>query len=126
LNVFLPSTPRSPKWSFLFRSTDYYFVCIPHLSRACYMSRPSHISWFGHPNNIWRRVQIMDLVIIQRSLAQTCKKINSDEKLQRASTSRGYKMHIYFISDIYFDNDTILITISWTFLKRNATVSTVQ
>jgi len=30
------------------------FVCISVMSRACYMPRPSHSSWFDHLHNIWQ------------------------------------------------------------------------
>jgi hypothetical protein len=35
---------------------------------ACYMPHPSYPPWFDHPNNIWWRVQIIKLLIIQFSL----------------------------------------------------------
>jgi hypothetical protein len=38
----------------------------PH---ACYISRLSHPTWFDYPNNIWWRVQIMGLLILQFSPA---------------------------------------------------------
>jgi hypothetical protein len=38
-----------------------------HLSRACYMPRPSHPPWFHHPNNIFRSVQVMQVLIMQSS-----------------------------------------------------------
>jgi hypothetical protein len=31
---------------------------------ARYMPRPSHPPLFDHPDNIWRRVQIMELLIL--------------------------------------------------------------
>jgi hypothetical protein len=34
-----------------------------------YLFRPSHPLWFGHPNNIWWRAQIMKLLIMQFSPA---------------------------------------------------------
>ena len=36
----------------------------PH---TCYIPRPSHSSWFYHPNNIWWAVQITKLLIMQFS-----------------------------------------------------------
>jgi hypothetical protein len=33
--------------------SDWNFVCISHLSHACYMHRPSHPHWYDHLNNIW-------------------------------------------------------------------------
>jgi hypothetical protein len=37
-----------------------YIVLISH---ACYVPFPSHLAWFDDPNNIWRKVQIKDLLI---------------------------------------------------------------
>ena len=34
-------------------------------SYACYTRLPSWHPWFGHPNNIWRRIQIITLLITQ-------------------------------------------------------------
>jgi len=51
LNIFLPSTPRSPKWSLSLRfphQNPVYASLLPH---KCYMPRPSHSSLFDHPNN---------------------------------------------------------------------------
>jgi hypothetical protein len=31
------------------------------------MSSPFHPPWFNHPNNIWRRMQVMKLIIMQLS-----------------------------------------------------------
>jgi hypothetical protein len=39
-NIF-PSTPRSSEWSFPFRFSNQHFICISHLSYACYIPRPS-------------------------------------------------------------------------------------
>jgi hypothetical protein len=47
------------------------FVCISHLSHACYacyMPRLSHLPWFHHPN-VWRNVQIMKPLTTQSSPA---------------------------------------------------------
>jgi hypothetical protein len=38
-------------------------VCTP-LPYKHYMPRPSHFSWLGYPNNIWRAVQIIKLLIM--------------------------------------------------------------
>jgi hypothetical protein len=37
------------------------------LSHMCYMSRPSHSSWFDHQNNIWWWVQIITFPFMQPS-----------------------------------------------------------
>jgi len=51
LNIILPSTPRSPKWSFSLRfphQNPVYGSPPPHTR---YMPRPSHSSRFYHPND---------------------------------------------------------------------------
>ena len=51
LNIILPSTPGSPKWSLSLRfphQTPVYATPLPHTR---YMPRPSHSSRFYHPNN---------------------------------------------------------------------------
>ena len=63
LNIILPSTPVSP--SGLFPSgfptkTLYMPLLSPH---TCYMPRPSHSSWFYHPNVTGWAVQINKLLI---------------------------------------------------------------
>jgi hypothetical protein len=68
-NIILPSTLRSSKWFLPFRFSNHNIVCIYHLSHPCYMSRPSHTHWIDRPNNIWWRVQVMKLIIMQPSPA---------------------------------------------------------
>jgi hypothetical protein len=41
-----------------------YAFSFPH---ALYMPDPSNPPWFDHPNDIWRRVQIMELLTMQLS-----------------------------------------------------------
>jgi hypothetical protein len=62
-NIILLSTPRSSEWSLPFRLSNWNFVNISHLLHAYYMVRPYHPPCFGHPNNIWRKIQIMKLLI---------------------------------------------------------------
>ena len=65
LNIFLPSTPGSPKWSLSFgfpHQNPVYASSLPHTR---YMPRPYHSSRFYHPNNIGWGVQIIKLLIIQ-------------------------------------------------------------
>ena len=64
LNIILPSTPGSPKWSLSFmfpQQNPVYASLLPHMS---YMPRPSHSSLFYHPNNIRCGVQIIKLLIM--------------------------------------------------------------
>jgi len=55
-NTIFPSVSRSSKCSSPFRLSNWHFLCISHLSYACYMPRPSHSPWLDHPNyseNCW-------------------------------------------------------------------------
>jgi hypothetical protein len=69
-DVILPWTPRSSEWSLPRRVSDQDVVYISHLSRACYMPRPSHHPWLDHLN-IWRSVQLTKLLIMQSSPASS-------------------------------------------------------
>ena len=62
INIFLPSTPGSPKWSISFRFPHKNSVYASPLSHTRYMPRPSQSSRFYHQKNIWWAVQIMKLV----------------------------------------------------------------
>jgi len=60
LNIILPSTPGSSKWSLSLGFPHQYPVYIFTLPHTCYMPRPS--PRFDHPNNTgW--VQIIKLLI---------------------------------------------------------------
>ena len=52
LNIILPSTPRSPKWSLSLRFPHQNPVYASPLPHTRYMARPSHSSRFYHPHNI--------------------------------------------------------------------------
>ena len=52
LNVILPSTPGSPKWSLFLMFPNQNPVYASPLPHTRYMPRPSHSSQFYHPNNI--------------------------------------------------------------------------
>jgi hypothetical protein len=54
LNIILPSTPGSPKFSLSLTLLHQNTVCASPLYHTCYLSHPTHSSWFDHPNNIWR------------------------------------------------------------------------
>jgi len=49
--IIVPSTPVSFDRSLPFRASDRNFVCISHLSYACYMSCLSRTPSFDHSNN---------------------------------------------------------------------------
>jgi hypothetical protein len=59
--------PGSSKWSLCFRFSHQNPVSTSPLPHKCYMPCPSHSSRFNHPNNIWWRVQIINLLIMQFS-----------------------------------------------------------
>jgi len=64
LNIILPSTPGSPKWSLSLRfpyENPVYISLLPHTR---YMPRPTHSSRFYHPKNVGWAVQIIKLVIM--------------------------------------------------------------
>ena len=63
LNIILPTTPGSPKWSLSFRFHHQNPVYASPLSHTRNMPRPSHR--FYHPNNIGWGVQIIQLLIMQ-------------------------------------------------------------
>ena len=63
LNIILPSTPGSPKWSLSVRFPHQNPVYASSLLRTSYMPRPSHSSRFYHPNNMGWGVQIIQLLI---------------------------------------------------------------
>ena len=64
LNIILPPTPGSSKWSLSIRLPHQNPAYISPLPHICYMPRPSHYSRCHHPNNIWWGVQIIKLLIM--------------------------------------------------------------
>jgi hypothetical protein len=61
----LPSTPRPSELSPSFGRPHQNLVHFSVLSSACHMSRPPQSPWFLLPNDIWRWVQNMKLLIVQ-------------------------------------------------------------
>ena len=59
LNIILPSTPWSPKWSLSFKFPHQNTVYASPLPHTRYMTRPSHSSRFYHPSSIGWGVQII-------------------------------------------------------------------
>jgi hypothetical protein len=68
--VTLNATSKCLKLSFPLRVPNLRFVCISQFSYALYMSRPSHVARVHQRSSIWRRIQIMDLFVVQ--LFATC------------------------------------------------------
>jgi hypothetical protein len=42
-----------------------YPICISRLPHSCYMLCPPHPPWFHHSNYVWRKVQVMTLLVMQ-------------------------------------------------------------
>ena len=64
LNIILPSTPGSSKWSFFLRFPHQNSAHASPLPHTCYMPRTFHCSWLYYPNNIWLAVPIIKLLIM--------------------------------------------------------------
>jgi len=52
-------------WSLSFTFYQWNPVCISIVSYAHQMLGPSHPLWFDRPNNTWRAVQVMKLLVLQ-------------------------------------------------------------
>jgi hypothetical protein len=63
LNRIIPSVSRSSKRSLLFTRCNQNSALISHLTRACYVTCPSHTPLFAHPNNIRWTARTMGLLI---------------------------------------------------------------
>jgi hypothetical protein len=55
LNVILPPTPGSSPWFLTVGPPNQNLTNTSPLRHACHMSRPPHLPWFNHPNNILSR-----------------------------------------------------------------------
>jgi len=64
LNIILPSTPGSFKWSLPHSFPHQNPVWASPLPHTCYMPHPSHSSRFDQPNNIWWGVRIIKLLVL--------------------------------------------------------------
>jgi len=71
LNIILPSTPGSPKWSLSLRFPHQNPLHASPLPHTRYMPRPSHSSRFHHPQNTGWGVLIIKLL----SYFTLCRKI---------------------------------------------------
>jgi hypothetical protein len=86
-------------------------LCVPFLSpHARYVPRPSHPPWFDHPNNIWWRVQTMQLLIMQFytvschfiPLRSKCSQRKCLSFILKFISKEIIKRKIYFYEDGFF------------------------
>jgi len=73
LNITHPSTSGSSKLFLSLTFPHQNFAYFP-LRHTCYIRRPSHFSWFGHPNNICWGVQTIKLLVMWLSTRIMSKK----------------------------------------------------
>ena len=85
LNIILPSTPESTKWSLSLGFPHQKLVYTSPLPHTRYMPRPSHSSRLYHPNNIGWAVQIINF--LKPNDIYICR--------TAALTSRRYILYIY-------------------------------
>jgi len=64
LNIILPSTSVSPKWSLSHKFHHQNTIYVSSLPHTRYMPRPSHSSRMDHLNNNGQVVQIIKLLIM--------------------------------------------------------------
>ncbi len=64
LNIILPSPSWSPQWSLSLRFPHQNTVHTSPFLHKCHKPRPSHFSWFYHPQNIGWGVQFIKLLIV--------------------------------------------------------------
>jgi hypothetical protein len=64
LNIIFPSTPVSPQWSLSLRFPHQNSVHASPITHTRYIPRSSHSSWFYHPLNSGRALQIIKFLIL--------------------------------------------------------------
>jgi hypothetical protein len=88
------SLTQSPSFGIPYQN----IVCISHFSDACYMPRPSHLPLVDHPNNNWRSIQVMKLLIMQSSpTSRHFLPLRSEYSLQHPQYTRGVETNWAFL-----------------------------
>jgi len=92
LNIILPPTPGSSKWSLSFRYSQQNHVYTSAIPNTCYMPLPSHCSRFDHPKNIERGVLSVD-INIAICYSEVRVSITSTETLKPATKQTSTQKH---------------------------------
>ena len=66
-NIIIPWTPSLPSGLFPLGFQIKNPVCASHVSHTCHMPCPSHSFCLDKPKNIWWRIQITKLIVMQSS-----------------------------------------------------------
>ena len=102
LNIILPSTPESPKWSLSLRFPHEYPVYASPLLHTHYMPHPTHSSRFCHPHNIGSYHIILLSTVIWKKVALSYITISVYEYCENKITTISFfpgAVHTNFYSE---------------------------
>ena len=101
LNIILPTTPGSPKWSLSLRFPHQNPVYASQLPHMCYMPRPPHSSQFYHLNNIGWEVQIINRYVTSSYILLTMTNTKTDP-FQLLNSTNVYWQQFYWVSLCFY------------------------
>jgi len=123
LNIILPSTPGSPKWSLSLMFPHHNPVYASLLPHTGYMPRPSDSSRFYHTNNIGWGVQIMKLLIMHFSPLPCCNAILMRiKKLINSGTALVVDARSTTFCTVAPDHFSIIIAVSSPYTQKCVSV----